>query len=58
MTWPQVVVLAILIWSLTVNTLTAARNKNYSSTDTALYVLITVVLLTGYAAVLHAGGFW
>jgi hypothetical protein len=58
MTWPQVVILVMMSFSIIVGPIMRARDRRNSSEDVALYAVSLLAVQAFYAWVLHEGGFW
>lgn len=58
MTWPQIVVLVLLLFGLQATVRGYLANKHQSHAAVVGSILFSIALTGGYAWVLHAGGFW
>jgi hypothetical protein len=57
-TWPQVVVAALIVFAVVAHAVGLVKNKDKSSERVTLEIFLHVALYAAYAGVLAAGGFW
>lgn len=58
MTWPQGVIAASVLLNMAFGVTRAVRDRKTTSGIATGLVFIQLGVSAGYAAVLHAGGFW
>ena len=58
MTWPQWLVMALLIFGALIQVTLVARDKDKSAGTVAFVFLWEIVYRVTFAFILHAGGFW
>jgi hypothetical protein len=56
--WPQVVMAVLMLVGATFSVVRTVRNREISSTVATLTILLLLAWESGFALLLHAGGFW
>jgi hypothetical protein len=56
--WPQIVVALVTLFSAVAGVSRAVRDRKLSSGIATAFVFIHLAIVAGYVLVLHAGGFW